>query len=210
MCIRDRPCDPEINSMWSSGSPHSPLWKAFGILYSSNDWKHTQENENGELLIDKRRHWRSLLFAHFLTEHGIMQQFICGDKDAFRIAWLSLGAGFEVAEFPGYLGYRYTRGSDFHVCQRVHRVNGKPLFLLGKKDSKHVVGRKQCNFGVRHYEELYIHLPKENSKPPSGYCAAGAGILDVGPGSDFEQGSLQPWMYLEELWEKDYALNANA
>lgn len=64
--------------------PGSPVWDAFGVPYNDGE-----EFETGQLLIDKRKCWQELgLTIHYNREAETYYQFVHGDKDTFRFAWL--------------------------------------------------------------------------------------------------------------------------
>jgi alpha 1,2-mannosyltransferase len=68
---------------------HFPQLKPFGISAPAgqqNGW------ETGQMVIDKRRHWRGLQLANwFCANADHWFQFVFGDKDAFFAAWLKEG-----------------------------------------------------------------------------------------------------------------------
>lgn len=68
---------------------HFPQLAPFGITVPSgqqNGW------ETGQMVIDKRRHWRALQLANwFCANAEYWFQFVFGDKDAFFAAWLKEG-----------------------------------------------------------------------------------------------------------------------
>eukprot|EP00854_Cymbomonas_tetramitiformis_P007646 gene7646-9110_t len=131
-------CDPEVVSVWSSGSPSSALYGVFGLRRDPALWSHSQEVEAGQMLFNKRRHYRAIRLSHYLTEHGLAQQFAYGDKDTFRYSFLGLRSPFELADFPAFAGRQ--DGRHFHRCYIAHRWHGEVLFLHGGKKEGHCSG----------------------------------------------------------------------
>jgi len=81
------------------------------------------EQEAGQIVIDKRRHWRPLWLAHYFNlNHEFYYMLLNGDKDTFRFAWIALNAtmswsprflaslGYEVGDF--FVGHTMVQ-SDF-------------------------------------------------------------------------------------------------
>jgi len=102
------------------GTYHFPQLAPFGITVPSGQqhgW------ETGQMVIDKRRHWRALQLANwFCANAEYWFQFIFGDKDAFFAAWLKEGEPYwhghllvlrSMLGLPShqYLRWRHTRHS---------------------------------------------------------------------------------------------------
>ncbi|CAL6337894.1 unnamed protein product [Bathycoccus prasinos] len=98
-------CDPQVVSVWPSASSEGALWNAFNLRFNADNWKHVQEFESGQMMIDSELHLRALHLAYFLTENGIFQQFAYGDKEAFRWSWLAQDLDYYFSEYPAFLSY---------------------------------------------------------------------------------------------------------
>ena len=102
---------------WPDGPhmrPDNAAWQAFDVAYRDE-----REVESGQLLIDKRRCWRSLNLCNWYNEHSdFFYQFIYGDKDTFRFAWHRLGQSFSMP--------RDMESIPFTICQ--HDFQGRRIF----------------------------------------------------------------------------------
>ncbi len=82
------------------GDPHQLLrpsaWDACGLPFQPGP-----ECESGQLLVDKRRSWRSLQVAMHLNEHSDhYYRHFYGDKDTYRLAWLLCGQPYAMPDTP--------------------------------------------------------------------------------------------------------------
>merc|ERR1712187_97731 len=113
-------------NMGQSGWPGHGMWALSGAEWEAT-WPKSQEFESGAFLVDKRRHWRSLQLSLWMTENPEVQKLVYGDKEAFKFAFLALGASF-------------TLSSD------------RPTQILRKRDDKfklyHRIGELQRMMGV--------------------------------------------------------------
>ncbi len=93
----------DMMSIWQAlrWRPNAPVWQVFNV--PAND---SQEFESGQLLIDKARCWPELcLTVHFNERRDVYYEYVFGDKDTFRLAWLHLAhARNEPIEPVRYLG----------------------------------------------------------------------------------------------------------
>lgn len=110
-------------------STESPIWAIFG-LDPSDDW----EQESGQLLINKRKAWSALQLTVFLNDEFYMQ-FLNGDKDTFRFAWLASQTPFAMNTFtPSAIGSlkEHFNNAERGFCSHTmlqHDFEGRPLFL---------------------------------------------------------------------------------
>jgi hypothetical protein len=65
----------------------NPIWDILGIKEDD-----LPEFESGLICINKSKHLDALLFSLFLNEnHDITYNYVCGDKDTFKLAWSKYG-----------------------------------------------------------------------------------------------------------------------
>ena len=86
--------------------------------------------ETGQLLVDKRRHWRALSVALALNEAAhLLYRVIYGDKDTFLLAWMLAEERFSVVPHQPFRGDRclFQRDFDGNTLFQ-HRTNGKWLY----------------------------------------------------------------------------------
>ena len=161
-------CKPEDVSIWPSGSSVGALWDVFGVKYRGDIWKHVQEMESGQMLIDTEKYNLALHLAYFLTENGIFQQFAYGDKEAFRWSWLHLGLDYYFAEYPALMSYHENFDRVQKQCSRLHFLDGRAAFLHGKKRSRTT---SNCGYHENLHERLrVVSIPRHNPRPISGMC----------------------------------------
>jgi len=102
---------PDIVDLAAEG----PVWSAFGLPPAR-----TVSLESGQVLIDKRRHWRALNMTVALNaESDRLYQVIYGDKDSFLIAWWLAKATYAIVPHRPFADERYLVQRDF---------DGRPLF----------------------------------------------------------------------------------
>merc|ERR1712151_428628 len=87
--------DARVN-MGQSGWPGHAMWALSGATWEPT-WPKSQEFESGAFLVDKTRHMRSLQLSLWMTENPEVQKFVYGDKEAFRFAFLALGASYALS-----------------------------------------------------------------------------------------------------------------
>lgn len=62
------------------------IWEICGVSY-----KDEPEFESGQIVIDKRRHWKPLILTMWLNEHAdFFYEHVHGDKETFHMAWRKL------------------------------------------------------------------------------------------------------------------------
>lgn len=95
--------------------PSRPIWEICRVNYRDEP-----EFESGQIVVDKRRCWRSLQMAMHLNEHSdFYYKHIHGDKDTFHMAWHMLE---QVYAMPS----RGIEGLDRVMCQ--HDFEGNRVF----------------------------------------------------------------------------------
>jgi len=146
-------CDPHFVSVWPSASSEGALWNVFNLRFNSDNWKHVQEFESGQMVIDSELHLRALHLVYFLTENGIFQQFAYGDKEAFRWSWLAQDLDYYFSEYPAFLSYHNQFDQASKQCYRMHYLEGKPVFLHGKKNSRLV---SKCGYEISLAKRLHV------------------------------------------------------
>ena len=68
-------------------SKTNPIWGILGIKEDA-----LPEFESGLICINKTKHIDALLFSLFLNEnHNFTYNYVCGDKDTFKLAWSKYG-----------------------------------------------------------------------------------------------------------------------
>ena len=161
-------CNPNDVSIWPSGSSEGALWNAFNIKFDVNNWKHVQELEAGQILIDSEVFFSALKVTYFLTEHGIFQQFAYGDKEAFRWSWLLLDQNYFFAEYPALASYHSSFDQFSKQCYRLHYLHGTPVFLHGKKRSRK---DSKCGYDSVHARSLKVaSIIRDSSTCAQGIC----------------------------------------
>lgn len=200
-------CDPEVISMWPSGSEEGVLWDVFNITFKRDDWKHVQEMESGQMLIDTEKYIQGLHLAYFLTEHGLFQQFAYGDKEAFRWAWLYLNLDFHLAEYPALSSYHHQFKDVSNQCYRIHYLGGKPVFLHGKKRSRNI---SNCGFNMNFQNELkIISIPRNEPPPKTGVCIDRLSFKTARKEyvySEHMENASEKIVKVEEAWERSFKL----
>ena len=137
-------CDPNEVSIWPSGSSEGALWNVFNLRFNADNWKHVQEFESGQMLIDSVLYSRALHLAYFLTEN---------DKEAFRWSWLTLNLDYYFSQYPALASYHMQFDQASKQCYRIHYLQGKPVFLHGKKKSRSFL---KCGYEVSTTKRLNI------------------------------------------------------
>jgi alpha 1,2-mannosyltransferase len=102
----------------------NPIWSILGVSPQG------QEQESGQILVDKRRTWGALNLAFFFAKDNTFQKMINGDKEAFRLAFLATGTPFAMVETPVAAAGAETYSGEFcgHTMVQ-HDPTGVPLFL---------------------------------------------------------------------------------
>jgi len=108
-------------------APDNPIWP----IVESTDYD-IQEQESGQLLIDKEKCWRELnLCQYFNTKSQIYYRLLLGDKDTFKFAWMALKTPFYMIPIPvGTCGYHNKKNNAFIGTTMVqHNPAGDICFL---------------------------------------------------------------------------------
>jgi hypothetical protein len=100
----------------------NPVWAALGIAPALS-----RSIESGQVLIDKRRHWRPLSFAQALNEEAeLLYRMIYGDKDTLLIAWRLAEMDFALIPHLPFVDERCLIQRDFAGQPFLqHRTNAK-------------------------------------------------------------------------------------
>ncbi|WP_288882411.1 hypothetical protein [Pedobacter panaciterrae] len=73
----------------------NPIWSVIDVEFLS-----CQEQESGQILIDKSRSWNELqLCLYFNMKGGDYYKLMHGDKDTFRFAWMALKSPYYMVPF---------------------------------------------------------------------------------------------------------------
>jgi alpha 1,2-mannosyltransferase len=90
--------------MWRT-SQDNPIWKVI-----DSDRYDDNEQESGQILINKRLCWEELNICLYLnSQRNIYYRFLYGDKDTFKFAWLFKKRDYYmIPGFPGVCGYLYN------------------------------------------------------------------------------------------------------
>jgi hypothetical protein len=118
-----------------------------------------QEQESGQLLVDKSRVWRELNLAlhlnlrDYMTRNKDFGDLVYGDKDLFRLSWLFLRTPFFMSSQPVWLG-RYHKN---------HRVSQKP----GDKPPFCLRSIGQIDTDKDNAAVLFVHQPRRMRMPVS-------------------------------------------
>lgn len=98
--------------------------------------------ESGQILVDRRRHWRTLNMALRLNERAeIVYRMIYGDKDTFLLAWRMADATTAVVPYMPFRDQRILVQRDF---------DGLPLF-------QHRTGTKWNYRGPQYEIDGFVH-----------------------------------------------------
>ncbi len=98
--------------------------------------------ESGQILVDRRRHWRALNMALRLNERAeIVYRMIYGDKDTFLLAWRMAEAGAAVVPHWPFRDQRILVQRDF---------DGRPMF-------QHRTGTKWNYQGPQYEIDGFVH-----------------------------------------------------
>ncbi|KAI7889777.1 mannosyltransferase putative-domain-containing protein [Mucor mucedo] len=138
----------------------TPEYKHKGAIFWPDFWKTASENkifrlleissenvweqESGQILIDKERHWIPLQLAWYMQYyHELYFKLLNGDKDTFQYAWRALDAPFHrIQTFLSMAGLLYMDGED-----------DTPLFIhanLMKQMPRHVFNQRPWHWIKRH------------------------------------------------------------
>lgn len=117
---------------------NNPIWAALGLPP-----QRTISLESGQVLVDKRRHWRALSVVGALNaEAERLYRMIYGDKDTFLLGWQLAGASSSLVPHAPFGDERYLVQRDF---------SGAPLF-------QHRTNSKWSYAGAQHELEGFQHL----------------------------------------------------
>lgn len=111
---------------WKTGR-ESPIWEITG----STDYE-TREQESGQLLVHKEKCWKELNLCQYFNSRSVLYyQFLLGDKDTFRFAWMALNTRYYMIETDvATCGYIHPETNAFLGTTMVqHDIKGKILFL---------------------------------------------------------------------------------
>lgn len=124
-----------------------PEYKQYGALFWPDFWSTDSENqiwdiigtpannekeqESGQILIDKERCWEEInLAVYFNLNSHIYYNYLIGDKDTFRFAWLALKKAFNMVKHEvASCGYIDTDGLFVGHTMVQHLPNGQIAFL---------------------------------------------------------------------------------
>ncbi|MFT5822255.1 MAG: alpha 1,2-mannosyltransferase [Crocinitomix sp.] len=117
---------------WITGK-RNPIWKILGIKSDG-----TNEQESGQILINKKKCWKALNLCFFLNvNRRFYYRMLLGDKDTFKLAWRALNTDFKMIETPvAFCGYQDQDDDCFvDVAMVQYDLKGELLFLHrnGKK-----------------------------------------------------------------------------
>lgn len=116
----------------------NPVWQALGVAPALS-----RSIESGQVLVDKRRHWRPLSFAQALNEEAeLLYRMIYGDKDTLLIAWRLAGTDFALIPHLPFVDERCLVQRDF---------SGQPFL-------QHRTNAKWSYWGDQHKIEGFQHL----------------------------------------------------
>jgi len=104
----------------------NPMWKIIDTEYIFEN-----EQESGQILINKEKCWKELNLCIYLNEHSyVYYHLIHGDKDTFRFAWKALNTEyFMINDEPSSCGYLDLSGNFKGITMAQHDPNGDIIFL---------------------------------------------------------------------------------
>ena len=119
---------------WQTATSN-PIWKI--VDSQANEG---QEQESGQLLINKEQCWKELNLCLFFNLNPFYYQILWGDKDTFRFAWLALRSPFHMIEQEvAALGFQDGEAGFGSIAMLQHDYGGTPVFVhsnLLKWDSR--------------------------------------------------------------------------
>jgi hypothetical protein len=100
----------------------NPVWNAVGLPA-----ERVRSLESGQILMDKRRHWRSLSVVLGLNEEAeSLYRLVYGDKDTFLIGWRLTGDNYAMVPHRPFADDRMLVQRDFSGAPLFqHRTNAK-------------------------------------------------------------------------------------
>ena len=103
----------------------NPMWRITG-----QQCEEEQEQESGQMVIDKQRVWSALLMSMFFQmDHRFYFRIMLGDKDTYRFAWKVTNTSYHMVQHPLAIAGRTREG---HFCGHTmvqHDVDGEILFM---------------------------------------------------------------------------------
>lgn len=135
------------------------IWEIIGV--PSNNGK---EQESGQVLINKEFCWRELNLAlYFNINNRIYYNYLVGDKDTFRFAWLALNKSFYFIEHEvASCGYIDLDGAFIGHTMVQHIPDGRIIFLhrnllkWDETDIKYQTWEKIKKFTTKSVQKRYI------------------------------------------------------
>jgi Mannosyltransferase putative len=162
----------------------NPVWESLGVKSGS-----VTSFESGQVLIDKRRHWRALAITEALNEEAEqLYRVIYGDKDTFLLAWALAGDNFALIPHRPFADDRYLVQRDFSGAPFFqHRTNSKWAYSGAQYE---VEGFRHLEASIAALEFLrerwngtVFHIPDRSFRAreaEAGLIATSAVILETG------------------------------
>ncbi len=152
----------------------SPVWDLMGLAPEQPEISF----ESGQILVDKRRHWRALSIAIGLNAAAdLTYRLVYGDKDTFLLAWRLAGEPFS---FIPHLPFR----GDNCLFQR--DFDGKTLFQHRTTGKWSYAADEQPTEGFRHFDACVAALTELRKRwngrvfnPPDRSAAARQAEVDL-------------------------------
>ncbi|KAG7392031.1 hypothetical protein PHYBOEH_006507 [Phytophthora boehmeriae] len=146
----------------------SLLWELLDMPYVD-----MFEQESGQLLIDRRRHYAPLELVRFYTFHQPNPierlKLLWGDKDLFRMAWIKLNVPFHMIQTPPAIAGKVVGESFCGMTMVQHDAHGEVLFL--HRNAKKLTGEflyKPVNYRTEANKRVRSKLIKQGiNGPPS-------------------------------------------
>ena len=163
----------------------NPVWEALGLAPRAS-----VSLESGQLLIDKRRHWRPLSFAQALNEEAeLLYRMIYGDKDTFLIAWQLANSAFALVPHQPFVDDRCLTQRDFSGTPFTqHRTNAKWSYWGEQYKIEGFQHLEACDAALTRLRERWngkIFYPPDRSSAARAEEArlakSGPFLLDVAP-----------------------------
>lgn len=138
----------------------NPVWAALGLAP-----RRTVSFESGQVLVDKRQHWRALSVVGALNaEAERLYRMIYGDKDTFLIGWQLADAGLAVVPHAPFNDERYLVQRDFAGAPMFqHRTNSKWAYAGGQHELEGFVHLEVCKSAIAELRSRWngrvFHVP---------------------------------------------------
>ncbi|MBL8579969.1 MAG: hypothetical protein JNK47_22420 [Mesorhizobium sp.] len=162
----------------------NPVWQAMGLLPETPEIS----LESGQVLVDKRRHWKALSIAVELNQAAaLIYRYVYGDKDTFLLAFRLADEVFSLVPHGPFRAARWMAQRDFSGAPIFqHLTNCKWSYSSDESPGEGFRRYDECLAALRHLRQRWngriFHAP---DRPPAArsmeteLAAAGRLLLEV-------------------------------